>query len=60
MLSSKDKPVSLNFSRTIQLIRMRFGVVTKQFKLNVLVPCLTENGFIKENKRCFSDSVKIF
>ena len=59
MLSSKAKPVSFILSHTIQLIRMRFGVVTKQFKLNVLVLSFTEGGFIKENKLGFKDSVQI-
>ena len=39
---SKAKPVGFNFSYTFHLIRMKFDVVMKQFKLNIMILLLNK------------------
>ena len=48
-----------SFSRTLQLIRMKFDLVLKQFKLNILIPLLSDSWFKKGNNHCFNDCWKI-
>ena len=38
----KAKPIGFIFSQTFQLIRMKFNVVLKQFKQNILILLLSE------------------
>ena len=42
----------------LQLMRMKFSVVLKQFKLDICILLLSEIYWIKGNSCCFSDSIK--
>ena len=54
----KAKPIGFTFFHTFHLIRMKFGVVMKQLKLNILWLFLSKICLNKENK-CFStDCIK--
>ena len=46
------------FSHTFELTRMKFDVVLKQFKLNIVTLCLSEICRMKGKNSCFTDYVK--
>ena len=54
----KAKPVCFIFSHTFHLIRMKFGVVIKQFKLNILRLLMSRIYGNKGYDCCFTNSVK--
>ena len=54
----KIKPIGFIFSHTFHLIRMKFDVVIKQFKLNTLRVRLLLSMIYENNNCCFTDSMK--
>ena len=53
----KAEPLCFIFSYTFRLVRKKFEVMFKQFKLNILILILSESALIKGNSCCFTDCV---
>ena len=54
----KAKPIGLIFSHSFHLVRMKFGVVMKQFKLNIQ-RLLFKQDLLKYGRHCcFTDCLK--
>ena len=54
----KANSVGFIFLHTFQLMRMKFDVVQKQFRLNVLILILSEVRWIKGNNFCLTHCMK--
>ena len=52
------KSVGFIFLHTFQLNGMKFGLVMKEFQLNILILLSNEIYVIKEDNRCFTDHIK--
>ena len=54
----KAKPIGYIFLHTFQLIRLKFDLVMKQLKLNILRLLLNKSYWNKGNNSCFTDYIK--